>query len=233
MELSRSILLALLISLAVHGLLAVGLIVYLEYAPCPDVMVTLDLANLRLSFAEKVEETAAATPVPPSPPPEPVKPKSAEKPPEQKVEKLQAPDPLAPRFPEPKDEPEKIDPYERKVVPDQSRHSDVQTFKQLTPVAPAAPRQAHVDAPPSPKRPIRPDYPKGARQRGEQGEVTLEIHVDAEGAVSEAKVVVSSGFAELDEAAVRAVRKAKFRPAKSDKKAVASVARIKLDFKLK
>jgi len=216
LEFTRSILFSVLVSVVLHGLLAVGLIVYLEYAPAPDVVATLDLTSVELSFAEKVEESAAVAPLPPAPPPEPPRPKSAEKPPEQKIEKS-APDPLAPKFPEPKEDPPELIPHPSSLIP-----------------APqAAPRQARIDAPPSPKRTIRPDYPKGARQRGEQGAVVLEIHVDAEGAVHAAKVAVSSGFAELDEAAVRAAEKAKFRPAKSGGKSVASTARLKLDFKLR
>jgi len=213
---ARSIFLALLASIGIHLVLAVGLIAYLDYAPGPEVVATLDLTSVELSFAEKNVETAAVAPMPPAPPPEPPKPKSAEKPPEQKIEKT-APDPLAPKFPEPKDDPPEL----------VTRHSSLVT-PQL-----AAPRQARIDAPPSPNRTIRPDYPKGARQRGEQGAVVLEIYVNVEGTVREARIVVSSGFAELDEAAVRAVEKAKFCPAKSGGKSVASIARLKLDFKLK
>jgi len=224
-EFSRSILLALIISLVVHGLLAVGLIAYLEYAPGPEVVATLDLTSVELSFAEKVEETAAVAPVPPA---QLSKPKTDEKPPEQKIEKRDAPDPLAPKLPEPKEE----KPTMKEVV-DTKTLQTLQTPQTSQTSALAAPRQARIDAPPSPRRAIRPDYPKGARQRGEQGGVVLEIHVDADGAVSEAKVVVSSGFAELDEAAVKAAQKAKFRPAKSGGKPVASTARLKLDFKLK
>jgi len=225
-ESARSILVALLVSLVVHAILAIGLIAYLEYAPGPEVVATLDLTSVELSFAEKVEESAAVTPVPPSPPPEAPKPKPEEKPPEQKIEKRDAPDPLAPGFPEPEEEKPQM--QEDDDRPDQLKQSNNQTMP-----APAAPRQARVDAPPSPKRTIRPDYPKGARQRGEQGAVILEIQVDAEGAVGAVKVLVSSGFAELDEAAMQAAQKAKFRPAKSGGKPVASTARLKLDFKLK
>jgi len=236
MEWSRSIFLALFVSVAVHVILAVGLIAYLEYAPGPEVVATLDLTSVELSFAEKVEESAAVAPVPPSPPPEPPKPKATEKPQVRKIEKLQAPDPLAPEFPEPKEEtPQMQEPVAHEaprepVPPRELKQSNNQTIKQSSPVAP---RQARIDAPPSPTRSIRPDYPKGARQRGEQGVVTLEILVDAKGVVSEAKVAVSSGFDELDEAAVKAARKAKFRPAKSGGKSVASMARLNLEFKLR
>ena len=221
---------ALSISILIHGLIAAALIAYLEYAPHPDVLATLDLSSVELSFAEEVEETAAISPQPatvghirrpqvasqsevaravrvPSPPQD-------ETPPEVKPEKPLPPDPSAPKFPEPKEELQTLKP------------SNPQTFR-------PAPRQARLDAPPRPKRNIRPDYPKGARQRGEQGDVILEIRVTAEGTVDDVRVATSSGFAELDEAAVRAAKSAKFSPARSGREPVASTARLKLQFKLK
>ena len=204
---------AILLSLLFHALLAVGLIAYLEYAPHPDVLATLDLSSVELSFAEQENESAAIASQPatvgrtvPSPPQD-------EKPPEVKLEKLPPPDPSSPKFPEPKEEP--------------------RAFKSQISSPQPAPRQARLDAPPRPKRNIRPDYPKGARQRGEQGDVVLEIRVNAEGTVDGVKVAVSSGFAELDEAAVKAARAAKFSPARSGHDPVASMARLKLQFKLK
>ena len=97
----------------------------------------------------------------------------------------------------------------------------------------AAPRQAHVDAPPRPQRVIRPDYPRAARQRGEQGDVVLEIDVAADGSVASVAVATSSGFIDLDAAALKAVKAARFSPAKSGDRAVASHARLTLSFKLK
>ena len=61
-------------------------------------------------------------------------------------------------------------------------------------------------APPKPMRTIRPDYPRSARQRGEQGNVVLEIEIGVDGVCVAARVAVSCGFAELDAAAVKAAR---------------------------
>ena len=223
---------AILLSVLIHGLIAAGLIAYLEYAPHPDVLATLDLSSVELSFAETVEETAALAPQPatvghirrpqvasqsevaravtvPSPPQE-------ETPPEVKREKPIPPDAGEIKFPEPKEERLNLKP----------QTSNPQ-------LAQPAPRQARLDAPPHPKRNIRPDYPKGARQRGEQGDVVLEIRVNAEGTVDEVKVATSSGFTELDEAAMKAAKAAKFSPARSGRDPVASTARLKLQFKLR
>ena len=222
----RSATVALCVSILIHGFIAVGLIAYLEYAPQPDVLATLDLSSVELSFAEKEEDArpvlgAGAS----SPAQNEIKPPQEEKPPEAKPEKPLPPDPAAYRFPEPKEAVEKM------VTPKDKRTSEQSEQSNISPTA--APRQARLDAPPRPKRSIRPDYPKGARQRGEQGDVVLEIRVNAEGTVDDVKVAVSSGFAELDEAAVRAARGARFSPARSGRDPVASTARLKLQFKLK
>ena len=208
---------ALFISILIHGLVAVVLIAYLEYAPHPDVLATLDLSSVELSFAEKEED---APPVlgagVPSPPQNEIKPPQEENPPEVKPEKPLRREPGEIKFPEPKED------------------VRLKTEDAMAASAPtAAPRQARLDAPPKPKRNIKPDYPKGARQRGEQGDVVLEIRVNAEGMVDEVKVATSSGFSELDEAAVRAARAAKFSPARSGHDPVASTARLKLSFKLR
>ena len=228
---SRSIFFALLLSLFFHGVIAVGLVAFLEYAPHPDVLATLDLSSVELSFAEEVQETAAVAPMPAAAERRPPKPKVDEPPPEAKQEKPLPPDAGEVRFPEPKEDARlKTEDVVKKILP--KDNSNTQTLKHSN-TAPVAPRQARLDAPPKPRRNIRPDYPKGARQRGEQGDVVLEIRVNAEGAVDHVKVAVSSGFAELDEAAVRAAKAAKFSPARSGREPVASTARLKLSFKLK
>ena len=220
---------ALFISILIHGLIAVGLVAYLEYAPHPDVLATLDLSSVELSFAEKEED---APPVlgagVPSPLQSEIKPPQEEKPPEVKPEKPIRRELGEIKFPEPK-EGARLKTEDTKAKDERRETKDVKPVSAPT----VAPRQARLDAPPKPKRNIRPDYPKGARQRGEQGDVVLEIRVNVEGAVDDVRVAVSSGFAELDEAAVRAARAAKFSPARSGHDPVASTARLKLQFKLK
>ena len=217
-------------SVAVHALLAAGLILYLSHAPEPETLASLDLSSVELSFAETEDEAAAVAPMPPvAAEAEPVRPKTEEPPSEPRMEKPLPPDPIAPRFPEVRERTPFLEPARNPV----SERPEPARVAEERPQPAAAPRQAKVDAPPRPRRAIRPDYPKGARQRGEQGEVVLEIRVSESGTVSEAKVAVSSGFAELDEAAARAARAAKFAPAKFRGEAVASTARLKLAFRLK
>ena len=205
---------AIIASVAAHGLIAVGIVAYMKYAPGPTAIATLDLSSVDLSFAEDEDETAAVSPTMPAMPEvEPPKPRE-EKPPEaERAEDPLPPDPAAPKLAEPEPEREQM---ETPNIPPPS-----------PPTPAVAPKQAKIDAPPKPHKTIKPDYPKGARQRGEQGEVILEIRVNAAGIVDRVDVVSSCGFSELDEAAVRAARTARFTPAKSGGSPVASTARLK------
>ena len=207
---------AIVISVAVHLLVGLAIWAYMEYVPSPDVLATLDLSSVELSFAEEEDDSAAVLPQPSIPTPQQPEP---ERPPEPKI--VEKPEPL-PSIPDAVDIPK---PVEKPSLPAPSTPHPAPSTPQ--------PRQARVDAPPRPKRAIRPDYPKGSRQRGEQGDVVVEMRVNAEGIVDKATVITSSGFAELDEAALRAVRSAKFTPAKSGRESVASTARLTLTFKLK
>ena len=211
---------AIIASVAAHGLVAVGIVAYMKYAPGPTAIATLDLSSVDLSFAEDEDETAAVSPTMPAMPEvEPPKPREENPPEAERAEDPLPPDPEAPKLAEPEPERERMETPE---IPSPS------------PPAPAvAPKQAKIDAPPKPHKAIKPDYPKGARQRGEQGDVVLEIRVNAAGIVDRVDVVSPSGFPELDEAAVRAARAARFTPAKSGGSAVASTARLTLTFKLK
>ena len=60
----------------------------------------------------------------------------------------------------------------------------------------------------------QPKYPSSARNAGIEGVVGVKMLVSADGRVEEATVVRSSGHADLDEAAVTAVYKWRFSPAK-------------------
>jgi protein TonB len=65
-----------------------------------------------------------------------------------------------------------------------------------------------------------PPYPALSRRMGEQGEVRLDVHVGADGAVLDVQVRASSGSPALDRAAIDTVRRWRFRPATVDGQAV-------------
>lgn len=203
-------------ALAVHAFLAAAIVLYIDYAPGPTVTAELDLSSVELSFSdEKLENPTAVATLPPAARHEVPAPKPIGLPPEVRPEKALPPDPSDYKFPEPK--------VETKIQPPQPSQ----------PSQPSSLSQARVDAPPRSRRAIRPEYPKGARQRGEQGNVILEIEIGADGVCVAAKVAVSCGFAELDAAAVKAALAARFVPAKAGNSPVSSVARLTLSFRLK
>ncbi|MCR5840228.1 MAG: TonB family protein [Kiritimatiellae bacterium] len=224
---------AIIASVAAHGLVAVGIVAYMKYAPGPTAIATLDLSSVDLSFAEDEDETAAVSPTMPAMPEvEPPKPREENPPEAERAEDPLPPDPEAPKLAEP--DPTELIPEQAPARPARESTSDeVAQAPSTAGSAAQAPKQAKIDAPPKPHKTIKPDYPKGARQRGEQGDVVLEIRVNAAGIVDRVDIVSPSGFPELDEAAVRAARAARFTPAKSGGSAVASTARLTLTFKLK
>jgi len=218
----KNVALAIFISVAFHAALAAIVAAALSTCGGRDVAdARLDLSKLDFSFSSEEDETLAETVAalpqtpaqkePPKPPvPEPVEP------------------PPAPNGVAQPDDP-------KLPTPEENRNAAEMTPPPAPPTPPVAPapKQARIDAPPHPKSSIKPEYPAASRERGEQGKVLLEIAVTAEGAVSEAKVVSSSGFAALDDAAVKAVRRAKFVPAKSEGRAVPGRVRLTLAFRLK
>lgn len=223
-----------ILSVFLHALLAAGVVGLLEMTSAsPDMLAQLDLSSVELSFAEKEDDAAAVQPVLASAPAEPVTemrpPESV--PPPVEPQPPRPPEPEALCLPEPQPSSSPLQTPERPKPTEEPKPAAPSPAAR--PVAAAAPRQARVDAPPRPRRSLSPDYPKGARLRGEQGNVTLEIRVSARGTVEGVEVVASSGFRELDAAAEKAVRAARFTPAQSKGRAVPAPVRVTLAFRLR
>lgn len=62
------------------------------------------------------------------------------------------------------------------------------------------------------KHAFKPEYPARSIQRHESGQVNIQVVVDTSGRVHDARVVSSSGFDRLDEAALKAARRSTFYP---------------------
>jgi len=77
-----------------------------------------------------------------------------------------------------------------------------------------------------------PEYPAQARRRGYEGLVFLEVLVDRKGRVTDLKVVQSSGFPILDQAALQAVRHWLFKPAKKGNELIEDRVRVPVRFRL-
>jgi periplasmic protein TonB len=77
-----------------------------------------------------------------------------------------------------------------------------------------------------------PDYPAISARAKEEGSVLLEFTVSAEGKVVQSKVLSSSGFPRLDEAAKAAYSKCKFSPATSDGQPVQGTTKVRYNWTL-
>lgn len=75
-------------------------------------------------------------------------------------------------------------------------------------------------------------YPERARQNKEEGDITLSALVTAQGKVLDVKVEKSTGFRELDKAAIVAVARCTFVPASKDGSAVESWTTVHYSWKL-
>ena len=78
----------------------------------------------------------------------------------------------------------------------------------------------------------QPVYPEGAKDRNEQGNTVLSIYIDAKGRSSNTTVETTSGYADLDKAAVASVWNLHFVSASKDGKDVASTIKVTVHFQL-
>jgi len=77
-----------------------------------------------------------------------------------------------------------------------------------------------------------PPYPRLARQLNQEGQVILSVEIDAKGLARDIKIVKSSGYKLLDDAAVKTVKGWIFIPATKNGQPVSSQVEIPVRFKL-
>jgi len=82
-------------------------------------------------------------------------------------------------------------------------------------------------------KPPIPIYPRSSQKNGEQGRVLLHVSISPEGEAIDVAVRESSGYKSLDEAAINAVRGARFKPRVENGIAYPSQADVPIDFVLK
>ena len=252
---------ALAFSVAVHVLVACGLLLCPSLTRIPDAP-QMELSAVEFMTAQDTPKSQEAPPEPQEqqepPEPEPQEPQEPEPqeqqeqpepqdapPPEpQEPPEISLPEPPEPQ--EPPEPPEISLPEPPEPPPEPPRKHPSPTPEAPPPPAPPPPKAPHsappppaaaentarIDAPPRAARPIRPEYPKEARQRGEEGDVTLDLVITARGLVSEVSVAASSGFRDLDDAAARAAARTKFKPATRGSTPVQANARIIIKFRI-
>jgi protein TonB len=79
---------------------------------------------------------------------------------------------------------------------------------------------------------VKPRYPDSARRRGIEGTVIVKAYVTEQGRVKEVQVEQSTGHADLDQAAVEAVGRWRFDPARRGRQPVALWVSIPVKFVL-
>ena len=102
--------------------------------------------------------------------------------------------------------------------------TDLDSFEawDAPPPPPEGPRVKFIpyDDPPQPLSSIRPVYPEIAQEAGIEGTVVVQVFVDKKGRVQDTLVLKGIPNTGLDEAAVTAIKKTRFRPAKQRERAV-------------
>lgn len=78
----------------------------------------------------------------------------------------------------------------------------------------------------------KPVYPATSRRLGEQGKVLLRVLVGAAGLAEKVELKLGSGFARLDQAALEAVGRWRFVPARRGEQAVAAWVQVPVTFQL-
>jgi len=103
------------------------------------------------------------------------------------------------------------------------------------PPPPSGPKVVFIpyDDPPVAMSPIKPVYPEIAQEAGIEGVVVVQAFIDAKGRVKETLILKGVPNTGLDEAAMTAIRKTRFRPAKQRERAVGVWISIPVNFKLK
>ena len=103
------------------------------------------------------------------------------------------------------------------------------------PPPPSGPKVAFIpyDLAPRAKSAIRPIYPEIAQEAGIEGVVVVQAFIDKKGRVKETIILKGIPNTGLDEAAMEAIRKTRFRPAKQRERAVGVWISIPVNFRLK
>ena len=209
--------------LGIFALMLHGAVIYwFNSAPTPALpIVPPEIPPMTIEFSHPAPPVVE--PPPPVPPPPPV----VEPPPPVVDELASKP---APPKPTPKPKPKPVPKPEPKPAP-----KPVEQAPTPAPPAPAPPAPAPV-TPASAnaaylKNPA-PEYPSLAQRRGWEGTVLLRVQVLASGKPGEIQIQKSSGRQQLDDAALAAVKRWSFVPAKQGDVAQDGWVSVPIDFKI-
>jgi protein TonB len=222
----REVVLLGVLALVLHG----AVIVWVNQAPTPQLpVVPPEIPPMTIEFSRP------APPVVEPPPPEPIAQPVVEPPPPVEDELAVKPPPPKP-IPKPK-------PVLKPVPKPVAKPVTAQPAPAVTPQPVAAAPAPAAPPAPQPVTPASatagylhnpaPEYPSQAMRRGWQGTVLLRVHVLTSGKPGEIQIQKSSGRESLDDAALAAVKRWSFVPAKQGDTALDGWVSVPIDFKIK
>ncbi|ANN80373.1 energy transducer TonB [Bordetella flabilis] len=243
---------------ALHAIVAAGMLSTEEVKPVlpesqPIMVSVVEAPVPQVAKAPETEQPPqpAVQPPPPQPEPEPeVKPEPEPDPaPPEKIEPTPEPEPVVEKPPVPAPQP-KPKPKPKPRPPVQQAPAPKPVEQPPTPAPPAgapdgatmtqAPRQGPPRDQPETVSNIEylgagpaPVYPAASKRRREEGRVMVLVVVNPQGLVEKATVVSSSGYPRLDEAALDALRRVRFKPYTRNGVAYTVQARIPFDFNIR
>ena len=167
----------------------------------------------------------------PDKPPEPVV--VAPPPPKVQPKVVQRPTPViaAAPTPQPRPEPAFVVPAQIEPPPPAPVEVAVAPVAQPVALAPVPPKIIPASAVQY-LEPIALDYPRLSRKLGEAGRVMLHVYIGQDGLPKQVDLSQSSKFGRLDDAALAAVRKARFRPPTVNGQLIEGWAYVPIDFEL-
>lgn len=205
-------------ALALHG----AVIYWVSQQPTPVLpIVPPEIPPMTIEFSRPAPPVVEPPPpVPPPPvvePPPPVVDELAAKPAPKPIPK---PKPVPKPVPKPEPAPKAV---EQPPAPPQPAAPPAPPAP--APVTPASANAAYLKNP-------APEYPSLAQRRGWEGTVLLRVHVLASGKPGEIQIQKSSGRQQLDDAALAAVKRWSFVPAKQGEVAQDGWVSVPIDFKI-
>lgn len=159
-------------------------------------------------------------PVPKPPPPKPAPPPPEPAPPSETALSQPAPEPAPAPAPAPAtSQPPsgKPEPSDRTAAPQAPVSNEPKLVGRIE----------YLGAPPMP------EYPRTSKRLGEEGKVLVRLLINTRGLVDKATLEKSSGFNRLDEAALDAARRGRFKPYTENGMAIAAIAIVPFDFTLR
>jgi protein TonB len=241
--------LAVALVVALHLAVALLLIHASDEPPLASMSEPITVSVIEAAPAAPPPDPTPPTPEPPrpvvEPPPPPVE--TPPDPPDVKPDPVPDPEPVIEKPPEPAPRPKpqprpKPRPAPKVAQPTAQPVQPAPAQPVEAPPAPAAPAAAPAGPPSNEPQmvshleyagaPPRLSYPPRSQQLHEQGVVTLRVVVNAQGNVERVTVEKSSGYTRLDQAAVEAVSRVRFKPAQRNGVAMAAQAFIPFNFHL-